>query len=203
MSKYVGDIKLLSKVPRRIIFKWTSASSLFSIFLLIASTILIQLFLIQYLVARGLEFKLFIMDGLAIPYLYFPLIGFVAVMLSSWMYLTEKRATIHAKPGTSIPIMVLPVRMFEAAFILLAMLTGLLFLPYVLGSNWMLGILFSIQSSIPALTTAITGFYGYFSSLMGLAPIMKFFFSNFISFLIIACTAIIIGRKSRRRIKRR
>jgi len=143
------------------------------------------------------------MDGLAIPYLYFPMIGFLAVMLSSWMYLTEKRATILAKPGTNIPIMILPVRMFEAAFILLAMLTGLLFLPYVLGSNWILGILFSIQSSIPALKTAITGFYGTFSSLMGLAPIMKFFFSNFISFLIIACTAIIIGRKSRRRIKRR
>jgi hypothetical protein len=124
-------------------------------------------------------------------------------MLSSWMYLTEKKATIHAKPGTSIPMMILPVRMFEAAFTLLTMLTGLLFLPYVLGSNWMLGILFSIQSSIPALKTAIIGFYGYFSSLMGLAPIMKFFFSNFISFLIIACATIIIGRKSRRRIKRR
>jgi hypothetical protein len=119
------------------------------------------------------------------------------------MYLTEKKATIHAKPGTGIPIMILPVRMFEAAFILLAMLTGLLFLPYVLGSNWILGILFSIQSSIPTLKTAITGFYGYFSSIMGLAPIMKYFFSNFISFLIIACTVIIIGRKSRRRIKRR
>ncbi|MCW4042272.1 MAG: hypothetical protein NWE90_00940 [Candidatus Bathyarchaeota archaeon] len=193
----------MSKVPRRIIFKWTSASSLFSILLLIASTILIQLFLIQYLANRGLEFKLFIIDGLTIPYLYFPLIGFVAVMLSSWTYLTEKRATILTKPGTSIPIMILPVRMFEAAFILLAMLTGLLFLPYVLGSNWMLGILFSIQSSIPALKAAITGFYGSFSSLMGLAPIMKFFFSNFISFLIIACTVIIIGRKSRRRIKMR
>ncbi|MCK5627565.1 hypothetical protein KAI23_06320 [Candidatus Bathyarchaeota archaeon] len=193
----------MSKVPRRIIFEWTSASSLFSILLLIASTILIQLFLLQYLVNRGLEFKLFIIDGLAIPYLYFPLIGFVAVMLSSWMYLTEKRATILAKPGTNIPIMILPVKMLETAFILLCMLTGLLFLPYVLGSNWMLGISFSIQSSIPALKTAITGFYESFSSLMGLTPIMKFFFSNFISFLIIACTAILIGRKSRRRIQRR
>lgn len=193
----------MSKVPRRIIFKWTSTSSLLSILLLIASTILIQLFLLQYLVNRGLEFKLFIIDGLAIPYLYFPLIGFVAVMLSSWMYLTEKRATILAKPSTNIPIMILPVKMLETAFILLCMLTGLLFLPYVLGSNWMLGISFSIQSSIPALKTAITGFYESFSSLMGLTPIMKFFFSNFISFLIIACTAILIGRKSRRRIQRR
>ena len=193
----------MSKVPRRIIFKWTSTSSLLSILLLIASTILIQLFLLQYLVNRGLEFKLFIIEGLAIPYLYFPLIGFVAVMLSSWMYLTEKRATILAKPGTNIPIMILPVKMLETAFILLCMLTGLLFLPYVLGSNWMLGISFSIQSSIPALKTAITGFYESFSSLMGLTPIMKFFFSNFISFLIIACTAILIGRKSRRRIQRR
>ncbi len=193
----------MSKVPRRIIFKWTSTSSLLSILLLIASTILIQLFLLQYLVNRGLEFKLFIIEGLAIPYLYFPLIGFVAVMLSSWMYLTEKRATILAKPGTNIPIMILPVKMLETAFILLCMLTGLLFLPYVLGSNWMLGISFSIQSSIPALKTAITGFYASFSSLMGLTPIMKFFFSNFISFLIIACTAILIGRKSRRRIQRR
>lgn len=193
----------MSKVPRRIIFKWTSTSSLLSILLLIASTILIQLFLLQYLVNRGLEFKLFIIDGLAIPYLYFPLIGFVAVMLSSWMYLTEKRATTLAKPGTNIPIMILPVKMLETAFILLCMLTGLLFLPYVLGSNWMLGISFSIQSSIPALKTAITGFYESFSSLMGLTPIMKFFFSNFISFLIIACTAILIGRKSRRRIQRR
>ncbi|MEE9459543.1 MAG: hypothetical protein V3V84_07270 [Candidatus Bathyarchaeia archaeon] len=193
----------MSKVPRRIIFKWTSTSSLLSILLLIASTILIQLFLLHYLVNRGLEFKLFIIDGLAIPYLYFPLIGFVAVMLSSWMYLTEKRATILAKPSTNIPIMILPVKMLETAFILLCMLTGLLFLPYVLGSNWMLGISFSIQSSIPALKTAITGFYESFSSLMGLTPIMKFFFSNFISFLIIACTAILIGRKSRRRIQRR
>lgn len=202
MSKYAGDIQILSKVPRRIIFKWTSASSIFSILLLIASTILIQSFLIQYLIDRGLEFKLFMIDGLTIPYLYFPLIGFVAVMLSSWMYLTEKRTIIHAKPGTNIPIMILPVRMFETAFVLLAMLTGLLFLPYVLGSNWMLGIIFSIQYSIPALKTAITGFYGYFSNVMGLTPIMKFFFSNFFAFLIIACTAIIIGRKSRRRIKR-
>ncbi|TRO61088.1 hypothetical protein E2P64_01560 [Candidatus Bathyarchaeota archaeon] len=193
----------MSKVPRRIIFKWTSTSSIFSILLLTASTIMIQLFLIQYLVTRGLEFKFFIIYGLAIPYLYIPLIGFVAVILSCWMYLTEKKATIHAKPGTGIPIMILPVRMFEAAFILLAMLTGLLFLPYVLGSNWILGFLFSIQSSIPALKTAITGFYGYFSSIMGFAPIMKYFFSNFISFLIIGCTVIIIGRKSRRRIKRR
>lgn len=193
----------MSKVPRRIIFKWTSTSSLLSILLLIASTILIQLFLLHYLVNRGLEFKLFIIDGLAIPYLYLPLIGFVAVMLSSWMYLTEKRATILAKPSTNIPIMILPVKMLETAFILLCMLTGLLFLPYVLGSNWMLGISFSIQSSIPALKTAITGFYESFSSLMGLTPIMKFFFSNFISFLIIACTAILIGRKSRRRIQRR
>jgi hypothetical protein len=139
------------------------------------------------------------MGGFTIPYLYFPLAGFIAVMLSSWMYITEKRAIILSKPGTDIPIMILPVRMFEAAFILLAILTGLLFLPYVLASNWMLGIL----SSIPALKTVITGFYGSLSSLMGLAPIMKFFLSNFISFLIIASTAIIIGRKSRRRIKRR
>jgi hypothetical protein len=124
-------------------------------------------------------------------------------MLFSWMYLTEKRAIVHTKPGTNIPIMILPVRMVETALILLVMLSCILFLPYVLGSNWILGILFSIQSSLPALKTTITGFYGYFSSLMGLAPIMKYFFSNFISVLIIAFTAIIIGRKSRRRIKRR
>ncbi|WP_455369916.1 hypothetical protein [[Eubacterium] cellulosolvens] len=193
----------MSRVPRRIIFKWTSAPSLFIILVLIVSTILIQLFLIRYLADRGLEFKLFILNGLTIPYLYFPLIGLLAVMLSSWMHITEKRTIILSKPGTSLPIMILPARMFEAAFMLLAMLTGLLFLPYILGSNWMLGVLLSIQSSIPALKTAITGFYGYVSSLMGLDPIMKFFFSNMISFLIIACTAIMIGRKSRRRIKRR
>jgi hypothetical protein len=193
----------LSKVPRRIIFKWTTASSLLSILLLICSTILIQLFLIQYLTNRGLESKIFAIHGLTIPYLYLPLIGFIAVMLSSWMYITEKRAIILTKPGTNIPIMLLPVRMFETVFILLALLTGLLFLPYVLGSNWMLGISLSIQSSVPVLKTAIIDFYGYFSSLMGLDPIMKFFFSNFISFLILSCIAIIIGRKSRRRIKRR
>ena len=193
----------MSKVPRRIILKWTSASSLFSILLLIVSTILIQLFLIEYLVDRGLEFRLLMIEGLTLPYLYFPLIGFIALMLSSWVYITEKRSIVLAKPGISIPVMVLPLRMFEAAFILLAMLTGLLFIPYMLGSNWMLNILLSAQSSIPALKSSITGFYGYFSSLMALDPVMKFFYSNLIAFFIIACTSILIGRKSKRRIKKR
>lgn len=194
----------MSIVPRRIVFRWTSAPSLASIILLIASTVFVEAFFADYSLARGLEYKSLGLDTyVEIPYLYLPFVGALAVMLSSWMYMARGRAVIQAKPGLPLPPTILPVRMFEAVFILSAILAGSLYLPYVLGSNWMLNSLYATAASFPALKGLVTWFYSGASTMMGLKPIWKYALSNSLSCMFVVATAFVVARRPTRRARPR
>jgi len=194
----------LSVVPRRIILKLTAPTSLFSIVILLASTVLIEIYFTDYLNVRGLEFKSYQFPALpAIPYLYLPIIGFVAVMLSSWMYLVRARLVVQAKPGVQLRSTVLSARTFEATFVLMTIQVAALFIPYVLGSNWMLNELSSVTTIILGLRGLYLWFYGTIAPMMGLDPIWKYFASNAVSYAIIVAATLIMARKPRRQIVKR
>lgn len=157
------------------------------------------MFHVDYLVARGLEYKTYQLDTfLTIPYLYVPLIGFLVVALSSWTYLTRARATIMAKPGVRPPAGILPVRMFEGVFIILAVLSGSLYLPYVFGSNWMLNNLVGMKLSFPGLSGFISWYYSGALAVMALEPFWKYFLSSVLSLAVIAAAVLLIARKPAR-----
>lgn len=194
----------MSVVQRRIILKPTSPTSLISIVILLASTVLIEIYFTDYLKVRGLEFKSYQFAALpAIPYLYLPIIGFVAVMLSSWMYLARARLVVQAKPGVQLNSTILPARTFEATFVLMTIQVAALFVPYVLGSNWMLNELSSVTTIILGLRVLYLWFYGTIAPMMGLDPIWKYFASNAVSYTIIVAATLIMGRKPKRQIAKR
>ena len=194
----------MSVVPRRIVFKPTAPTSLVSIAILMASTVLIEIYLTDYLMVRGLEFKSYQFASLpSIPYLYLPIIGFVAVMLSSWMYLARARLVVQAKLGVQLRSTILSARTFEATFVLMTIQAAALFIPYVLGSNWMLNEISSVTTLILGLRGLYLWFYGTIAPMMGVDPIWKYFASNAVSYTIIVAATLIMARKPRRQIAKR
>ncbi len=194
----------MSTMQRRIIFRWTSTPALASILILVVATVLVEIFFIDYLAATGLEYLSYPLDSLpAIPYVYIPIIGFLAVMLSSWTYLTEARSFIRAKRGVAISYTIMPARMFEAAFILLAVLAAALYLPYILASNWMINNLFSLKQSSSAFAAPLSWFYSGASGAMDLSPIWKYVLSNLAAYIIIVVVVLVFASGSRRRIRTR
>ena len=194
----------MSVVPRRIVFKPTAPTSLVSIAILMASTVLIEIYFTDYLMVRGLEFKSYQFASLpSIPYLYLPIIGFVAVMLSSWMYLARARLVVQAKLGVQLRSTILSARTFEATFVLMTIQAAALFIPYVLGSNWMLNEISSVTTLILGLRGLYLWFYGTIAPMMGLDPIWKYFASNAVSYTIIVAATLIMARKPRRQIAKR
>ena len=194
----------MSVVPRRIVFKPTAPTSLVSIAILMASTVLIEIYFTDYLMVRGLEFKSYQFASLpSIPYLYLPIIGFVAVMLSSWMYLARARLVVQAKLGVQLRSTILSARTFEATFVLMTIQVAALFIPYVLGSNWMLNEISSVTTLILGLRGLYLWFYGTIAPMMGLDPIWKYFASNAVSYTIIVAATLIMARKPRRQIAKR
>ena len=194
----------MSTAPRKIVFRWISTASLISMLILAVSTILIQIYLTDYLMARGLEYRTYqLAQYLSIPYLYIPLVGFLAVMLFSWVYLMRVRSFVQAKPGVRLPSVIAPLRMIELASLLLAVLAGSLFIPYVLGSNWMLSNFFKTKSSIPALSGLYSSYYGAATPMMDLAPLWKYFISNMLSNIIVVAAALIMAHKAVRRVRLR
>jgi hypothetical protein len=172
--------------------------------ILVLSTVLIEIFFVDYLAATGLEYLSYSGDSLpAIAYVYIPIIGFIAVMLSSWTYLTEVRSFVRAKPGSAIPYTIMPARMFEAALILLTVLAAALYLPYVFASNWMINNLFSLKQSSSAFAGPISWFYGGASGAMNLSPIWKYVLSNLAAYVIIVVVVLALASGSRRRIRTR
>ena len=194
----------MSIAPRRVLLRWTSTTSLLTIMILTVSTLVIEIFFTDYLVARGLEYKTYqLTQYLTIPYPYIPLVGFLAVVLFSWTYLVKMRSFVLARPGAPLPKIILPIRMFEIAFVLLTVLACSLFIPYILGSNWMLRNFFIAKSSIPALSGLYSAYYGAIPAMMTLAPLWKYFLSNMLSYTIVVVAVLIIARKTVRRARPR
>ncbi|MBS7623672.1 hypothetical protein KEJ39_08400 [Candidatus Bathyarchaeota archaeon] len=194
----------MSSLQRRIVFRWTSAPSLISIMILLASTTITVVFMIDYLAMRGLEYRVYQLDTLlTIPYLYLPLIGFLVFVISCWMYLTGARAIVVVKPGMRPPAEVLPVRMLEGAFLILTVLAGSLYLPYVFGSNWMLKKITWMRAISPELGGFVSWFYSNTLPLMALPPLWKYFASSLMSLFLVAATVLVVARGRARPSRRR
>lgn len=103
-----------------------------------------------------------------------------------------------AKPGVRPPAEILPLRMFEGVFVLLAVLSGSLYLPYVFGSNWMLNGLVGMKASFPGLSGFISWYYSRALVVMALAPLWKYFLSGLLSLAVTAAAVLLIGRRPMR-----
>ncbi|MEM3048942.1 MAG: hypothetical protein QXK72_07020 [Candidatus Bathyarchaeia archaeon] len=186
---------------KRMVFRWTSTPSLILIFTLLTSTVLIEVLYVEYMSARGLEFRVLQAAYLSIPYPYIPIIGVLMVILTSWMNLTRSKAFVRARPSVKLPSILMTLRMFEAAFLLLTTFTITLYLPYVVGSNWMILGLAMVEETFPMLKEVTSKLYGGTVAIMGLPPSWKYGLSQALSCIIVVASTIILCRRMGRRVR--
>ncbi|MGQ9542599.1 MAG: hypothetical protein ACUVTM_00715 [Candidatus Bathyarchaeia archaeon] len=193
----------MSLTYRRMILRWTSRPALASAGILLTSTLLIEVLYIDYMLARGLEGKTIQAGYLSLPYPYIPIIGVLMVLLTSWMHMARSRAFVKARPNIRLPESLMHLRMVEATFLLLTIFAGTLYIPYLLGSNWMILGLANLESTLPALRDSISGFYGGAVNIMGLPPVLKYGLSQVASCIIVVASASALSRRATGRVRAR
>jgi len=186
---------------KRMVFRWTSTPSIISILILLTSTMLIEILYIDYMSARGLEYRILQAGYLKIPYPYIPIIGVLMVLLTSWMNLTRSKALVRAKPSVKLPSILMILRMFEAAFLLPTIFAVTLYLPYLVGSNWMILGLAKVEANLPALKEVTSRIYGSTVAIMGMPPSWKYGLSQALSCIIVVASTIILCRRIARRLR--
>ena len=160
---------------RRFTLYQKNHSIIFFMLMLAITTIVIEIFFIDYMTNHGLENRLQWITlsnwKFGIPILYLPIFGMVIVLLSSWKSIIErqylKKVRVR-KLSNSSPFF----NMFNSSISLLFVLCIFLFLPCILSSNWSLRKL--ITSEIPLVRAFSLTFYELFFSFMDMPIIWKF-----------------------------
>ncbi|MBS7625545.1 hypothetical protein KEJ51_00660 [Candidatus Bathyarchaeota archaeon] len=186
---------------KRMVFRWTSTPSLISIFTLLTSTVIIEILYIDYMSARGLESRVLQAGYLSIPYPYIPIIGILMVIITSWMNLTRSKAFVRARHSVKLPSILMALRMFESALLIPTIFAITLYLPYLVGSNWMILGLAKVEETFPTLKEVTSRLYGSTVAIMGLPPSWKYGLSQALSCIIVVVSTIILCRRMGRRVR--
>lgn len=160
---------------KRITLYQKNPSITFFMLMLAITTIVIEIFFIDYMTNHGLENRMWWITlsnwKFGIPILYLPIFGIVVVLLSSWKSIIERQHLKKVrvwKLRNSSPFF----NMFNSSIFLLFVLCIFLFLPCILSSNWSLRKL--IANEIPLVRAFSLTFYELFFSFMDMPVIWKF-----------------------------
>ena len=187
---------------RRITLYQKKLSVIVFIVMLAIASMAIEIFFIEYMISHGLENRIQWITisnlKLGIPILYLPIIGIVAVLLSTWAYIVERPYMEKRGPGkwrASSHVF----RMFNSSIFLLLVLCIFLFLPCILSSNWSLKKLFLTSNKVPSLRMLLLAFYKLFFYFMDMPIIWKFTLLQSSACLALAIFSFFVGVKTNRR----
>ncbi|MBS7655684.1 hypothetical protein KEJ50_04195 [Candidatus Bathyarchaeota archaeon] len=118
---------------------------------------------------------------------YFPVLGFIAISLSSWSFILQK---ILEFKTSSKKVLVKSLKLMLFLFVITA---AALYLPYILTSNWFGSILTSLIIKAPQLTKFIEKLSFSLIYFWSLNEEWKYFFSQFLGASTLTLASLIEG----------
>ena len=158
--------------------------------------VLIEWFYINYMFASGLrdatvELR-FIQGNFHLVVL--PAVGALSVFLASWTSIGERILLGRGRP--ELRSLSTWLRTAKAASLVAAAFVSALFLPYVLWSSWLWGLLGKLTTLIPQTTTSLVGLYEGTAKIWELGSLWKYVASQNVSALFTATVAVIYIRRA-------
>jgi hypothetical protein len=154
---------------------------------------------INYVISQGL--KLNLNAKLFIQPIYFPVLGFIAVSLSSWNFIFQK---ILEMKSSSKKVLIKSLKLIILLFVAAA---TSLYLPYILTSNWFASILTDLAIKAPQWISSIEKLSFALTSFWSLNELEKYVFSQFLGASTITLASLIEGflliRETKKRVKKK
>ncbi len=172
----------MSEGYKRAVLRWATVRGIISAAVLIAATILLQVFFVEYMSFHGFslrneQIKIGTLE-VFVPIVLLPTLGVTLVILSSWMYAVERTMRVRIKADLRKQRIERVSRMVETSALILGNYSLFLFIPYILGSNWFMTGVNNLSTNLPQLGWFFAIAYGTIISLMDLDSIWKFALSQ-------------------------
>ncbi len=168
----------MESLQRRMFHRWEVVRGWVPAVLFSLISLAIELFYFNYMVSRGLTDKTVNIPigpwQLPLSIALFLSLGNVVLLVSLWMTVFENVAYVKAGPDRQVRRILYPLRMIRVAALVLAPFTIILFLPYVVVSQFFTAAANSLSSSIPQ----IVSFYSWAFSVSKIDPSQRFIISQ-------------------------
>ena len=159
---------------KRMFHRWEILRGWLPAIVFAAIAIAIEVLFFDYMTGRGLADDSYTVSlgivKLPLSIALFLSLGDAILLLVLWMTVFENTAYAMSGPDRRVRRILYPIRMIEAAALVLAPFTIILFTPYVLESSWFI----SWVASVPALQQSAINFYSWSAGTMQTDPSAKF-----------------------------
>ncbi len=159
---------------------------------------LLDWFYLAYMTSKGFEPKIheFAFDTfkLSIPIQWFPVVGVLLVSLVVWY---EVSFTIFPRRVALEQDTLSYIRLMRAVIISIAVFVSVLYVPYIVGSDWFWARMSSL-SSIPQIRDLGQSLLNADETLMGLDQIWQYSISQFAALMCMILFALFFGRSPKR-----
>jgi len=164
---------------------------------------LLDWFYVLYITAHGFDLKAqsYNVAGLSIsvPLQWLPVVGIVIVAFVAWY---DVSARIFPRRGVDVdPLGKL--RLLRAVAVSLALFVSVLYVPYLIGSNWFWARLSGLSKSFSQITSFSQSFLNTDESVMSLNPLWQYSLSQVLAAVVIVLSTWMFARVSRRPRKQR
>lgn len=164
---------------------------------------LLDWFYMIYITSHGFDLKAesFTIVGLSIsvPLQWLPVVGIVIVAFVAWY---EVSARIFPRRGLDIDPLG-GVRLLRAVAVSLALFICVLYVPYLIGSNWFWARLSELSKSFTQIESFSLALLNTDESAMSLSPVWQYSLSQVLAAAVMVLSAWVFGRIARRPRKQR
>jgi hypothetical protein len=174
----------------------SSAGKLSTILGMTAGVFLLDLFYMLYITAHGFELKPFTVAGLniPIPVQWLPVFGMVFL---AFVLAFEIADRIFPRRGLNVDQLG-AMRLFRALVVSLVLFTCVLYIPYLIGSNWFWARLSDLSRNIPQVQGFSQAILNTDESAMTLNAVWQYAASQLAAALVLVLSGFALARVSRR-----
>ena len=160
--------------------------------------LLLDWFYVLYITAHGFILKMQSYDiaglSVSVPLQWLPVVGIVLVAFTAWHDVSQR---IFPRRGVDVdPLGKL--RLLRAVTVSVALFVCVLYIPYLIGSNWFWARLSELSNSYSQVTSISQSFLNIDESVMSLNPLWQYSLSQILAAAVIVLSAWLFARLARR-----